>query len=613
MGKKSKSKEKKEQTPSGNAARRYAGAMMGAGVSDWVAQSTSADTEIWSSLRTLRDRSRSLARDNDYAVGAIRSILTNVLGSNGIKMKPKVKDKSGNFDDLINKEIKDLWEIWQNPEYCDVSGRQSWPQIERLALRSVIESGEVLIRLVRKRFSNSPVPFALQVIESDQLADNYSFGLKVEGTNTVKMGVELNEWQRPVAYWIYPYHPGDHLTTAGQQQKNRYQPIRVPADEIIHLFVSDRPMQTRGVPWLSTAISRLRGMGEYTEAEIVKVRAHACAMGFIESAMPEVVGMDAGPQQKRQISFQAGTIHSLGQGEKFTGFAPTSPTTGLDPFLRFLLRGVSAGIGVPADAVSQDYSQTTYGGQRASMLDARDHWAVLQKWLSSALHQHVFEGWLEAALMSGAIALPDYELRYREYTRPTWMPRGWSWIDPSKDVTASVRAVKAGLSTIGRELAAQGIDFDELLAERIREVKMVQAAEIQYESMLETLIPAPPQTAQLPSSQIKPSSTSSPRAMSIEPAPDEVVQAPDEVVQAPDEVVQAPDEVVQAPDEVVEPEPDEVVEPEPDEVVQAPDEVVQAPDEVVEPEPDEVVEPEPDEVVEPTPDEMVEPEPEEDV
>jgi lambda family phage portal protein len=494
MAKRKSSKASKREKPQQSGERRYAGAVINRLTSDWIAQSTSADSEIWASLRTLRDRSRSLCRDNDYAIGAVRTILSNVLGESGIRMQSKVRMQRGDrLNDPLNKTIEELWKRWQNPCYCDVRGILAWPQIERIALRSVIESGEVLIRKVPQQFEDSPVPFALQVLESDQLADDYSLPLRPAEGNVVKMGVELDRWERPVAYWVYPYHPGDQLLY--HQDRNRSQPVRVPASEIIHLYVCDRPGQTRGVPWFSAAINRLRHMGGYEEAEIIKARVQACSMGFIQSPDLGSFGEDKGDGGNKQLKFEAGTIHTLEPGEIFQGFAPTSPNQGLDPFLKFMLRGVAAGIGVPSDALSMDYSQTTYGGQRAAMLDARDYWGVVQQWLWSSLHQKIFEEWMGIAVAKRVLSLPGFEIDPRWYNHPSWMPRGWSWIDPSKDVSASVTAITSGLSTLGRELAAQGIDFEEIIGDRKREVEILRKAGINVDVYPETM-PEPPSPAE---------------------------------------------------------------------------------------------------------------------
>jgi capsid protein len=75
--------------------RAYGAAVMDRLTSDWVAQSTSQDAEVYSSLRALRNRSRQLIRDNDYARNAKRVVQSNVVGPRGIKMQAKLKMQRG--------------------------------------------------------------------------------------------------------------------------------------------------------------------------------------------------------------------------------------------------------------------------------------------------------------------------------------------------------------------------------------------------------------------------------------------------------------------------------------------------------------------------------------
>lgn len=62
------------------AKRMYGGAAMNRLSGDWTALNTSADSEIITSLRTLRARSRELLRDNEYGKAAARIIKNNVIG-----------------------------------------------------------------------------------------------------------------------------------------------------------------------------------------------------------------------------------------------------------------------------------------------------------------------------------------------------------------------------------------------------------------------------------------------------------------------------------------------------------------------------------------------------
>ncbi len=448
--------------------RAYSGASVGRLTDDWVAGGTSADSEIKGGLTRLRNRSRQLCRDDDYARSALRTIITNVVGQ-GIPFQSQVKMRRGDrLDEKLNNAIEEAWKDWGCKEYCDVSGRLSWEDMQRLAVRSVVESGEVILRKITQSFGGSSVPFAIEIIESDQLADDY---IGSHGENEIRMGVEVDKWGRPVAYWLRPAHPGDYQYP---YRKTRGTLERIPADEIIHLYLSERPKQTRGVPWLYSSMQRARNLSGYEEAEIVAARAAAAVMGFIETPDPELLGEET-DNGTRVRSFAPGTIELLAPGEKFNGFSPTRPNNGVDSFVRMMLRGMSAGIGVSFEDLSQDYSQSNYSSSRLSLLNSRDNYRILQKWLISNLHQPIYEAWLERAVLSGRLNLSLYELEPRRYEAVQWQPRGWSWVDPQKEIAAITLAINSGLTTLTQEVAKQGGDIETVFKTRKRELEMAKA------------------------------------------------------------------------------------------------------------------------------------------
>lgn len=479
-----KKEERKEQK------RIYQGAIYNRLTSDWLASSTSADSEIVSSLRTLRNRVRSLCRDNDYAKGAVRTICNNIVGK-GIPLQAKVKQKRGEkYDERINKEIEALWEDWGSAEFCDCAGKLDFSDIERLAMRSLIESGEVLIRLVRKSFDDSPVPLALELIESDQLADDQWSGTAENG-NEIRMGVEIDKWGRPVAYHLYEKHPGDFQFTSSVGQRL----IRVPASEIIHLFICDRPGQTRGVPWFHSALTTFRHVGGYTEAELVAARAQAAVMGFITTPDTDVYAPEEMAGQ-RVTSLEPGAIEVLNPGESFEGFAPTRPGQGFDAFIRMMLRGVAAGIGLSYEALSRDFSNTSYSSARTSLMDERDNYRVIQSWLIRRLHKRIYKKWLDLAVLSGSLKIGDYELNRRFYQKAKFTPRGWQWVDPQNEVAANKDGVKAGFVSITDVVAQQGLDVEDVLQEQKRILDLAKDLGLSLDVLAEGGGQEPPPTAE---------------------------------------------------------------------------------------------------------------------
>jgi capsid protein len=52
---------------------------------------------------------------------------------------------------------------------------------------------------------------------------------------------------------------------------------------MIHAFLPERAMQTRGAPWMSPVIADLKMLNGYREAELVAARVGASKMGFFTS------------------------------------------------------------------------------------------------------------------------------------------------------------------------------------------------------------------------------------------------------------------------------------------------------------------------------------------
>ena len=177
--------------------RMYAGAATSRLNSNWMAAGTSADAEIKGSIKTLRQRSRQLVRDDPHARQAVRSITSNVIGDSGIKLQSHVrKYRVNTLDTKINAQIEEAWKKWGRYDSCHTAGRLCWADIERLCCNSMIESGEVFIRMVNKPFGRSKIPFALEILEADQLDDDYT-GRSSNKNASWRMGVEVDKFMRP--------------------------------------------------------------------------------------------------------------------------------------------------------------------------------------------------------------------------------------------------------------------------------------------------------------------------------------------------------------------------------------------------------------------------------
>jgi lambda family phage portal protein len=457
-----KSRAKKE-----DGMRSYAGAAVNRLTSDWSSLNTSADSEIITSLRLLRSRSRELIRDNEYASNAVRIVKNNVIGK-GIGVQAQVVNGRGKLQDAINDSIESAWNTWADRKICHTAGLLGFADMERLLVGQLVEAGEVLVRKIKQPFGGSKIPFALEVIEADRLMDQYQTARAPNG-NSIRMGVEVDSWGRPVAYWLHPNHPGDYQFSAFQPSKF----LRVPAEEIIHLYIVDRLPQTRGVPWFHATLKRLNNMAGYEEAEIVAARASANIVGFVKS--PEGAPGDDVSSGQRVIDSEPGTFKQLLPGEDFVGFNPSRPNSQMEPFMRFMLRSVAAGVGMSYESLSRDYSQSNYSSSRLALLDDRDLWRVLQGFVIRNFRSEIHREWLDAAVLSGVLSFPDFYSNRSKYEAVRFKPRGWSWIDPAKEEAAYKSAVRDGFMTQADviDLTNNGADFEDVMKARKQEIEMM--------------------------------------------------------------------------------------------------------------------------------------------
>lgn len=460
--------------------RLYAGAQVNRLTADWSPINTSGDAELVTSMRLLRSRSRQVCRDNEHAKNAVRIVANNVIGT-GIGMQSLVKTAGGKLVDRINSQIEEAFDAWKMPDSCHTAGKLHLHDIERLAIMALVRDGEVIIRKVKKAFGkDNTIPFALEVIEADRLVDTYSQASAPGTENPIRMGVEVDAWLRPVAYWLYPAHPGDYQFATFQP--TRY--VRVPADEIIHLYIIDRWPQTRGEPWFHATLKRLHNAGGYEEAEIVAARASASIMGIVTS--PETPVAEDVEDGQRLTDLQPGVIHHLHPGEEFTGFAPNRPNAAVDAFMRHMLRAVAAGIGCSYSALTKDYSQANYSSERASQLEDRDLWRILQGWFIRAFRAQIHKEWLEAAVLARKLpAINDFYSNRAKYDAAVrFKPRGWNWIDPTKEVQAYKTAVRCGFMTVGDVIAqtANGADPEDIFKARRSELDLMADLDLVFDT-----------------------------------------------------------------------------------------------------------------------------------
>jgi lambda family phage portal protein len=259
---------------------------------------------------------------------------------------------------------------------------------------------------------------------------------------------------------------------------------RIPADEIFHLRIVERWPQTRGVPWMHTVLRKLDSLAEYSQLEVDAARAGAAYFGTITT--PE----DQNPLKTAEEDSGEGvmdidplTIQALAPGEQLQFHTPNRPNAAFDGFFRTMLREVAVGTCTSYASLSSDHSQSNYSSSRLAMLDDRDTWRALQQWWIRSFRAPLHAMWMRQAALAGAIpSVPAqaYGAEPDKFTAALFKPRGWSWVDPTKEVAAYKEAIKAGITTLTDVIAATGggQDIEDVVATRRRELDLLEANDI---------------------------------------------------------------------------------------------------------------------------------------
>ncbi len=366
---------------------------------------------------SLRNRSRNLYINNPYARRGIDTLTSHSVGKGII---PQVK----------NQKIETVFKTWVKSRTSDLHGRYSVYGLQALVLRTVIISGECL---VRKIISKGTPHLKLQVLEPDFIDES-------KGDN----GLVYNKNGSIESYWIYEKHPQDR---AFNDVSNK-----VSAKEICHVFSENRPGETRGTPWLASIMMRLNDYADYEHAQLTRIKMASCFVGIIS----DIDGGDDFSKEKEDLStIEPGTFKFAPANKNITFNNP--PVVDQGSYPKDILLGIATGLGVPYFSLAGDYSQINYSSARMAMNEFYKkvdfiRWHVI----IPQFCERVFEWFSETMLLKGIEVNADC----------TWTPPARATVDATKEVEGYKNAIRAGLLSQSQAIKEYaGLDPEDLLQE----------------------------------------------------------------------------------------------------------------------------------------------------
>ncbi|HNX52340.1 MAG TPA: phage portal protein [Pontiellaceae bacterium] len=471
--------------------RNYAFGRPSRTADDFFSGSLSADQAVFGSLYAMRNRARQLERDDSHVRKFLIMAKTSIIGAKGIRLQSKAGDfikgqfYPSRFDqDLIETAFEDFSKSWN----FSIDGKLDRRRFAQVAIQRVLVDGECIIRRHR---GAGMYGIQNQLIDAE-LLDHTLNQPASSNRNEIRMGVEIDANGKPLAYHFLEEAPPAWMGTAVSTANRK----RIPANDINHIFIQERPGQTRGVTWLAPTGLRARMLDGIETAVTVGYRVAASKMGFFrpgENYEGEEIETADIPSD-----VTPGELNLLPKGIEFQSFDAGYPNAEFDGFKKSIVREIAGGLGVSYPELGNDFGGVSYSAGQIGVHSDAALWSDLQQFWMDSFEEPNFREFLLMSITSGELQLPLSKLRKFQNVR--FQPQRRKHIDPLKTHNAQ-RIALGDMSRSPFDIAAEnGADFEDVIDETKAAIEMLKAAGLPVPESwasgkaLSTIIEEPPAT-----------------------------------------------------------------------------------------------------------------------
>jgi lambda family phage portal protein len=436
---------------------------------------------------TSRARAQDAQRNNPWLRRAVRLIVSHQIGC-GMQPRPK-------FDDPERRaKVLALWET--SAAELDADGVYDAYGLQQAMTSARLESGEVFARLRYRRPSDGlAVPLQVQLIEADLCPLSYN-----DRARNIRQGIERSPTGRRLRYWMHPEHPREAWLPPDPNRLSA-----VPAEDVLHHYLPDRPGQLRGAPEGLSTLVRARNLDHFESAELNRKKQRARFVGTIHKENPEDNPITDAPANPVLQDYQA-QLAALEASADYLAADPTAVAEAAElrdrilqeqerktfvdvedgyllqlalheradlanadaggandaAFVRAQLQGIAAGWGVPYELLTGDYTGTNDRVMRVVLNVFYRELEFLQDHLVAQVLRPLWERWLDAAVWTGALTLPGYETDPRPWRKVEWRAHAWSYVNPLQEAQTAILRIQNGLTDRSSTVAESGWDAEDV-------------------------------------------------------------------------------------------------------------------------------------------------------
>lgn len=488
----------------------------------WQPMLSPADDEILSAKEGSEARIRDIQRNNAIVSHGVDVNKDSIVGAvYTLSAKPYSRALDPFFDDkwsaAFQAEVEVKFGLWASSPNanCDARGVNPFTEMIRLAVGLSVVSDEILASVEWLGTTGRSYGTAIQMIDIDRL----STPMEHRENKNLRGGIRKDNFGRPLGYYIRTTHPGNWRDVEGMF---RWKYVEARKNwgrrNIIHIYESNRPEQTRGISKMVAALKTMKMLGKFSDVSLQNAVLNASYAMTIESdsassAIYSLMGNDGMTSEDAHKETTVASIRALeniGKFHKNTGrmqingakiphlypgtklnhhdLSPSNaPGSDLE---KSFLRTISASLGVSYEQLSGNFSDNSYAGIRAAIGESQKHLTSRKRFFGDRFASEIYRAWLEEAILRGHIDTIPMHYRNIEWlfsgqnfdalSRAEWIGASKTIIDPVREARADILLLGAGLTTREAVMAKCGQDWRDVDTQNAREEENARMLKLSY-------------------------------------------------------------------------------------------------------------------------------------
>lgn len=431
-----------------------------------AADSLSANSANSQAVRArLRSRSRYEIANNCYARGILNTISAYTVGTGPtLQLSYRGNEDSAELRQVAQ-HVERYWQDWAAARH--LTQKLSTAQ---LALDG---DGEAFALVTTAAATmKTPVSLDLRLYEADQFDDPAASWV---GNDS---GVRLDEAGNPAAYSMLFNHPGDAGVYDGMGSR------WLPAEQVLHIFRCERPGQLRGIPRTTPALPLFALLRRFTLATVTAAETAADFAAILYNDQPAYESnAEDEPSAWQRIEIERGAMLTAPDGSRISQLKAEHPNATFDEFVRAILREIARCLSVPAVIALGDASNYNYASGRLDLQSFNRQMACdRSQLLESQFLDRIFEQWLDEALLIEGF-LPDLFAQSAGSWSVSWRWQEPEHVDRAKEAAGQQTELANNTTTLAREYARRGEDWETELRQRARELQLQRELQLMPETM----------------------------------------------------------------------------------------------------------------------------------